>query len=189
MIFSCMIKIILLDIRGCIKSVGYNKKVSAMVGDTQRFVDTDRTATEIATWFLQRNAYDRKNNLDVEGISNLKLQKLLYYAYGCFLALYGERLFHDYLLAWQHGPVVAQVYEDYKSNGANSITNIDTTLVEFNQKIIDVLEFVYSEFGKYTAWALRNMTHEETPWKETPRSNVIEDDLIFNYFRENYIEA
>lgn len=155
----------------------------------QNFVDTNRTAMDIATWFLQRNEYDRKNNLDVEGISNLKLQKLLYYAYGCFLALYRERLFHEYLLAWQHGPVVAQVYEDYKINGSNSISNIESTQVEFSEHITDVLEFVYKEFGKYTAWALRNMTHEETPWKETKQSNVIEDGLIFNYFRENYIEA
>lgn len=155
----------------------------------QHFADTDRTAMAIATWFLQRNAFDRKNNLDVEGISNLKLQKLLYYAYGCFLALYEERLFHENLVAWQHGPVVTRVYENYKDNKSNSIRNIDTEQVKLAENITDVLEFVYREFGKYTAWALRNMTHEETPWKETKQPNVIDDVLIFNYFRENYIEA
>lgn len=160
-----------------------------MERSVQHFANTDRTAMDIATWFLQRNAFDRKNNLDVEGISNLKLQKLLYYAYGCFLALYEERLFHEFVVAWQHGPVVGMVYEKYKINGSNSISNIESTQVEFSEHITDVLEFVYKEFGKYTAWALRNMTHEETPWKETKQSNVIEDELIFNYFRENYIEA
>lgn len=155
----------------------------------QHFADTDRMAMEIATWFLQRNAFDRKNNLDVEGISNLKLQKLLYYAYGCFLALYEERLFRENIVAWQHGPVVTMVYENYKANKSNSISNIDTEPVELADNITDVLEFVYREFGKYTAWALRNMTHEETPWKETKQPNVIDDVLIFNYFRENYIEA
>lgn len=160
-----------------------------MERSVQEFVDTDRTAMDIATWFLQRNTFDRKNNLDVEGISNLKLQKLLYYAYGCFLALYKERLFHEYVVAWQHGPVVADVYESYKANGSNSIRNIDPKQVEFSNNITDVLEFVYKEFGKYTAWALRNMTHEEAPWKETKQPNVICDKFIFNYFREHYIET
>jgi uncharacterized phage-associated protein len=39
-------------------------------------------------------------------ISNLKLQKLLYYAQGFYLAIYGKALFEEDIVAWEHGPVV-----------------------------------------------------------------------------------
>lgn len=149
-----------------------------------------RNAKYIARWFLDRNAIDRAENVDVEGISNLKLQKLLYYAYGCYLALYGEALFEDKLVAWKHGPVVESIYHMYKDNGSSSIPvePLENALdVTNNEKV--VLEWVYNEFGQYTAWALRNMTHEEEPWKETEQNEVIPDELIKKYFLEHYVTA
>lgn len=58
------------------------------------------TANSIANWFLTRNQLDRNEYIDVEGIPNFKLQKLLYYAYGCYLALYNQKLFTDNIVAW-----------------------------------------------------------------------------------------
>lgn len=148
-----------------------------------------KTAEIIAEWFLNRNRIDRHDNLDVEGISNLKLQKLLYYAYGCYLAMFGEKLFDDSIVAWEHGPVVKSVYYKYKDNGSSSISEFDQPMCEFSNRELSVLEWVYKEFGQYTAWALRNMTHEEAPWKTTNLNNVIGDDIIKKYFTENYLEA
>ena len=45
---------------------------------------------------------------------------------------------------------------------------------------------MYREFGQYTAWKLRDMTHQEAPWKETPRNGIIDKKLIEKYFKENY---
>ena len=71
------------------------------------------TAENVAKWFLIRNATEEENGAD--GISNLKLQKLLYYAQGCTLALKNAPLFDDPIVAWQHGPVVESIYHKYKS--------------------------------------------------------------------------
>src|ERR1044071_4359251 len=49
-----------------------------------------------------------------EPISNLKLQKLLYYAQGWHLALRNEPLFHERIEAWVHGPAVPPVYGHFK---------------------------------------------------------------------------
>ena len=78
------------------------------------------SAIHVAKWFL---AYNRNvmNEEGAESISNLKLQKLLYYAQGCFLAVHDKLLFADSILAWQHRPVVESVYKIYKSFGANGI--------------------------------------------------------------------
>ena len=145
---------------------------------------------DIARWFLQYNQVEQKiSGDDVEGISNLKLQKLLYYAQGIYLAMYDEPLFNENIVAWQHGPVVVSIYEKYKRFKARSIEEADVSPVNVDRKAENILIWVYNEFGKYTAWALRNMTHEETPWKSTPQNGIISRDLIKNYFKEHYVEA
>ncbi len=78
------------------------------------------TASHIAKWFL---AYNRSmmQDSDADTISNLKLQKLLYYAQGIFLAINDEPLFEEPILAWAHGPVVESVYHEYKAYGSSGI--------------------------------------------------------------------
>ncbi len=99
-------------------------------------------------------------------ISNLKLQKLVYYAQGFHLALYGTPLFSERIEAWAHGPVVPELYHAYKCYGSGAIPqpdNIDYSI--YDQKTRELLDEVYSVFGQFSAWKLRNMTHDEPPWK------------------------
>lgn len=145
------------------------------------------TASQVAKWFL---AYNRIAAADdgAEYISNLKLQKLLYYAQGCFLAATGSPIFSDDIVAWQHGPVVESVYHEYKSNGANGIIfDEDFDFLQFNRDENDLLQEVYNTFGQYSAWKLRDMTHSETPWRVTPQNSVIPQDVIRDYFKQEYI--
>src|SRR3990167_3308538 len=62
---------------------------------------------------------DRADSSD--GISNLKLQKLVYYAQGFFLAMHETPLFENDIEAWTHGPVVPELYRQFKEFGRNSI--------------------------------------------------------------------
>lgn len=146
-------------------------------------------ATEVASWFLSRNKYDYDLGCTDELISNLKLQKLLYYAQGCVLALTNIPLFDDDIYAWEHGPVVPVVYHMYKEYGKSEINfNEQYDKIQITSEINNILESVYNEFGQYSAWKLRNMTHDETPWKTTPKNNIIDTNIIKKYFIENYIE-
>lgn len=145
------------------------------------------TASEVAKWFL---AYNRMNETvtGAEAISNLKLQKLLYYAQGCFLAITDNQLFSDKIVAWQHGPVVETVYQTYKHYGASGIDfTEDFDDSSFTEEEKNILGQVYDLFGQYSAWKLRNMTHEETPWKTTAPNEEISLDSIKAYFKENYV--
>lgn len=102
-----------------------------------------------------------------DGISNLKLQKLVYYAQAYHLAMHGEPLFRERLEAWEHGPVVPDLYHMYKEHGAGNIpTPHDVDLDEYDEEVAEFLDEVYDVFGQYSAWKLRNMTHEERPWTE-----------------------
>lgn len=146
------------------------------------------TASEVAKWFL---AYNRMTEDDqgAERISNLKLQKLLYYAQGTFLAITGEPLFGDDLVAWAHGPVVESVYHEYKSNHAGGITfTEDFDGSSFSAEENELLVEVYNVFGQYSAWKLRNMTHEETPWRSTRINDVIPLNIIKDYFELEHVE-
>ena len=146
-----------------------------------------QTAKNVAGWFLSRNRVRAMSN-DVDYISNLKLQKLLYYAQGMHLGLYGTPLFEDEIQAWQYGPVVESVYQIYKDNGACGIQEFDNPVENFTDDEEVVLQFVQEAFGQFSAWKLADMTHEETPWKETDRGDVISTATMKKYFEENYVE-
>lgn len=154
------------------------------------------SAFDVARWFLGENRkrienvdYEDSEHEDVEYITNLKLQKLLYYAQGSYLAMFDEPLFEESIEAWRHGPVVPQVYHKYKHFGSNGINEPDEDYnTNFDMKTESLLREVYDTFGIYSAWKLRDMTHQETPWKETKINNVIDLGSIKTYFQENYIE-
>ncbi len=119
-------------------------------------------------------------------ISNLKLQKLCYYAQGFHLALRGQPFFPEPIEAWQHGPVVPELYHAYKQYGGGAIpvpTDVDSSC--FDQEQRELLDEVYSVYGQYSAWKLRNMTHEEPPWRDAQANGagVIAHDAMASYFR------
>lgn len=146
-------------------------------------------ALDVARWFIYKNFCEQQEEYsDVEGISNLKLQKLLYYAQGCYLALYDEPLFDDDILAWKHGPVVENIYYEYRNFGSEFIDFDGIASSEFSKEAENVLVWVYNEFAQYTAWKLRNMTHSEAPWVQTKQNDVISKSLIKEYFLQNYVE-
>lgn len=100
-----------------------------------------------------------------DGISNLKLQKLVYYAQGFFSAIFDKPLFQNGISAWAHGPVVSDLYHEYKQFGSNRIpVPADFNKESLTQDEFELVEEVFEVFGQFSAWKLRNMTHEESPW-------------------------
>ena len=127
------------------------------------------TALQVAHWFIYHNQIIVED-MGAEKMTLLKLLKLLYYAEGCYLAINdGESLFDEKILAWEHGPVIEKEDES-------------------------LLEQVFKVFGQYSAWALRNKTHEETPWLEATGNGQylngeISRRIMMGYFKDNYIAA
>jgi len=119
---------------------------------------------------------------DDNDVSNLKLQKLLYYSQGFCLAMYGKPLFSDPIKAWDHGPVVPSVYEEYKGFGGNVIDPPAAPPVGLNQDQTELIEEVFEIYGQYSPWRLRDMTHDETPWKTTARYAEIPHHVLKSFF-------
>lgn len=124
-------------------------------------------------------------------ITNLKLQKLLYYIQGFHLAIENKRLFNEDIYAWQYGPVVPDIYHKYKDNGAEVITAItafDFKKEKFTKFQIELIEEVYSVYGQFSALKLMNMTHEEAPWKTTKIGELITDKKLTSFFKTLVIQ-
>ncbi|WP_114757100.1 Panacea domain-containing protein [Flavobacterium sp. AG291] len=123
-------------------------------------------------------------NPDNNDMTNMKLQKLLYYVQGTYLALHGSRMFEQGIKKWQYGPVVPDVYHAFKDRGNQTINFdqlIDTSGLNDNEK--DVIKMVYDYFGQFSAIALMNFTHNESPWNSVEMSEEITDDLLLEYFK------
>lgn len=122
-------------------------------------------------------------------ITNLKLQKLLYYAQAWFLVNNGnKRLFKDDIQAWQYGPVVPDVYNEYQQFGRKPI-EIDCNIEkDFNNICDEVKEYLNefcNEFLRFSATELVGMTHQETPWIEATKKgfySVIDTDSMYEYY-------
>ncbi|TGO02412.1 hypothetical protein PN36_25580 [Candidatus Thiomargarita nelsonii] len=135
----------------------------------------------VANYFLLKG-----DNEEESGICNLKLQKLLYYAQGFYLALFEQPLFDSKIEAWRHGPVCPELYHKYKNHGRNLIPappDFKPTSVLSHEQI-EFLDEVYDVFGQFSAWKLRNMTHDEPPWagNEINASEISVEELA-DYFK------
>ena len=136
------------------------------------------TALDVARYFIN---YSYGGQLD--DVTNLKLQKLLYYAQGYCLALYDEPLFDEEIENWMHGTVVPCVYHEFKGFGKKVIppvTNFDIS--KFSHRVVNLLDLVCSNYAKFSALKLRKMTHDESPWRNTKRDEVISKNDIKTFF-------
>lgn len=137
---------------------------------------------DVADYFLSKTKF-----ADDAMMTNLKLQKLLYYIQGFHLALFEIPIFEDDIEAWRHGPVAPIIYHNFKSNGSNPIIyeecNKDFSLL-FTPLQIELLDEVYDVFGQYSAWKLRDMTHEEPTWiMHESDASVIPKNEMKEYFK------
>ena len=100
-------------------------------------------------------------------ISPLKINKLLYYAQGNFLAKYNAPLFPEKIQAWQYGPVIPEIYHKYKVLGRQPIEIVDEDYSAsiFTPEETTFLLDIAREYGKYSAETLVTKTHSEDPWK------------------------
>ena len=124
-------------------------------------------------------------------ISDLALQKLLYYAQGYYIACFNKPLFKEDIEAWEHGPVVRDVYKEYKKYDYKPIPKYEITeegKKQFDEKQKNVIEFVFDNMSGYSAKQLEYKTHRERPWLETyskdKKNKIITYDKLKNFFEK-----
>ncbi len=119
------------------------------------------TASDVAKYFIF------KANQVGSFLSNLKLQKLVYYAQAWYLANYKKPLFAEKFEAWVHGPVQPELYQEFKRFGWSPIDiDIEEVPASITKDIASFLDEVAEAYFKYDGLDLEIMTHDELPWQE-----------------------
>jgi len=139
------------------------------------------SAEQIAKYLINKAT----NNEGGELLSNLKLQKLLYYCQGFFYTITNRRLFNEEIQAWQYGPVVPDVYSQFKRFGSNGIENQGDLDFSLQKDEVEIIDEVFDYFNQFSAIKLMEMTHSEPTWKETPINTVISLDKMKSYFKNH----
>jgi len=76
-------------------------------------------------------------------------------------------------------------YHEYKKYGAGPITESEyNPSKKFDEEQLELLNEVWSVFGQFSAWKLRDMSHNEKPWLDHEEdASMIEDAKLFDYFK------
>lgn len=117
-------------------------------------------------------------------VTNLRVQKILYYVQGYFFKEFGREAFYDDIYCWQYGPVVPQVYFKYNRSGYDALKAEKLHLPATRQEE-ELIEKVVRQCNDLSTSALVQKTHDESPWKSTMQGEVINKSKISNYFKSN----
>lgn len=109
-------------------------------------------------------------------VSNLQLQKILYYLQ-VYCRRNGVDLLRQDIYAWQHGPVVPEAYYRFSGYGASKIQNLYSTEIE--SQVQDMIQPVIEKLRKIAPWELVNMTRRQMmPWDRVYNGKVDSTGLI-----------
>ncbi len=148
----------------------------------------------VANYFIERSKKDKII------LTNLAMQKLVYFAYGWVLGLTRRKLFYDHIEAWQYGPVIPSLYHQLKQYGRKQIPQ---RLVEYDHDkneffswnltkdtpLLKMMSRVWKRYRALSPQAMVTLTHKQgTPWFETIKKHgyksQIPDELIYEHFKE-----
>lgn len=157
---------------------------------------TKSNTLAIANFFIRKSL---KENMP---ITQIKLQKLLYFAHGFYLVLKETPLVIEQIEAWHYGPVIPSIYHKFKKWNNRPIKDVSIYLNEnaiIKEDDIDFLNLVWHKFSHYTASQLVELSHEKNgPWHlAVQKSKILVGCIvpnismrnidIYKYFKERFL--
>jgi uncharacterized phage-associated protein len=148
----------------------------------------------VANWFVDAARRDGQQ------ITLSKLQKLVYFAYGWHLALFGKPLISEVVTMMPWGPGFQSIYGFAGEFGNGPIPSCLSpldgypTLREYDSRI-PLLRRIWKIYGEYFPHQLTRMVNATNgPWDKTRRKYPnrthvsIDDDNIKNHFKSEMID-
>lgn len=169
-------------------------KINAYLANDDTVIDSQRkkpkyTAVQLANWIRAENYFEREIDPNIDPLTQMKVIKLLYIAYGRYLVATHNKLFSSPIVHMQYGPVVTEVHDHF--NGLAELDHsepsprviADYNAVSNDHEICNLLNCVNHDYINYNASRLSKQTHHPgSPWNLTPDKMVIKDQLIFDAF-------
>jgi uncharacterized phage-associated protein len=134
-------------------------------------------------------------------VSNLSLQKLLYFSHAAHLAIHDKPLIDDCFQAWKHGPVVESLYHDLKIFGPGKLSSGDFFIQHWSaldlnagKQALDVISKVLAQLGNVPVGRLIDLSHSQSgPWSTVYQQDVtniqIPNDSIRDFFKSRLKSA
>lgn len=148
---------------------------------------------QIANYFI-------KSAQDTGGeVTPMKLIKLCYIAHGWHLGFKDEQLLTETIYAWKYGPVIDNLYNEFKAYGSSPIKQLyssdpfGTNPPMPDKEIEPFLNAIWASYGKFDGVKLSSMTHQKgTPWyrvwNEEGGKEKMHIPIPNNYIKEHYKE-
>ena len=141
------------------------------------------TALEVASWIV-RHAHEQGDE-----ITQLKLQKLCYYAQGYHLAIHGTPLFADPIEAWDMGPVIYALRREYGRHKGLPIPQPDEAVPDaLELRTVAILAATYREFRHASGSTLVSKTHREHPWLAA-REDGANGEISLPHMRSHFTQV
>lgn len=140
-------------------------------------------AIDIANWLINKGIEDHNP------LTPAKLQKLLYFVHALYLAYSGDPLINEEFEAWAYGPVIPDIYHEYKSYGRSEITKKRDTNLVLEPKDENFLNLFWQKWGNTPTSKLIELAHiANDPWDQSFRkgyyNSSIPNSIIKNCFQE-----
>ena len=104
--------------------------------------------------------------------TDLKLQKALYFLWAYYSAMYGDmdeypsKLFKADFEAWRYGPVISDVYKNYKQNKYEKLVNTFHPKNGIEQDVQQFMDEMIKQFNEISVFGLVNRSHEDHSWRD-----------------------
>lgn len=125
-------------------------------------------------------------------LTNMQLQKLVFFAHGVHLGAYGRPLVEESVKAWTFGPVIPQLYNKLRKYGNGYVDNLLESTPEDMQRLdadkyaLSAINLVWQKFGRFSGSKLSAISHMPgSPWDITWKKeefSVIPSSLIQDYY-------
>ncbi len=160
-------------------------------------------SSHIANEFINFSLRD-----NISDLTNMKIQKLVYFAHGWNLAFYDKPLLNEPIKAWKFGPVVESLYYSLKIYENSPVTDLISD-ADFTDNVVFnwyyprvstcdketnlVLNEVWRVYGRVSAFELVKKTHEKgTPWyiatDHGKNIDIIISDNVIKLFFKNLMK-
>jgi uncharacterized phage-associated protein len=125
---------------------------------------------QIANYFLFKYG-------QTQGMTPMKLIKMVYIAHGWYLAQQNKLLINENAQAWKFGPVIPSLYNRFKVYGNGQITETVNSDID-NPEVTAFLDEVWVAYGELNGIQLSSLTHmNNTPWSQVWANALSQDRL------------
>ena len=141
----------------------------------------------VANYFIDKALVENKD------LTPMKLLKLVYISHGWHLGLYDEPLVKEQVYAWKYGPVIREVYDEFKKFGNNQISSFASNCSQMAGKSA-FLNRIWEVYKDFDGLQLSTLTHQTgTPWEVVttrysngilPQNLLIPNEIIEQYYKK-----